>query len=141
MKLLLITKSKATGKSISSRPKKCAKTIICHWRPRCCFRNRSLGCFDIFRYAASQRGAGGNPSHFAGKKRGGAECDRGDSPSSARHYPPATPHLLQLDEGNPLEFMLRFVLFGEGDIPVTTREVLRKAEPDSARRPGVYVGG
>ena len=44
-------------------------------------------------------------------------------------------------EGNPLEFMLRFLLFGEGDIPVTTREVLRKAEPDHERRPGVYVGG
>ncbi|MGB7247884.1 MAG: amino acid transporter [Phormidesmis sp.] len=44
-------------------------------------------------------------------------------------------------EGNPLEFMLRFVLFGEGDIPVTTREVLRKAEPNHERRPGVYVGG
>lgn len=44
-------------------------------------------------------------------------------------------------EGNPLEFMMRFLLFGEGDIPVTTREVLRKAEPDHERRPGVYVGG
>jgi hypothetical protein len=44
-------------------------------------------------------------------------------------------------EGNPLEFMMRFVLFGEGDIPVTTREVLRKAEPDHEKRPGVFVGG
>ncbi|MGB3768549.1 MAG: amino acid transporter, partial [Phormidesmis sp.] len=44
-------------------------------------------------------------------------------------------------EGNPLEFMMRFLLFGEGDIPVTTREVLRKAEPDHEQRPGVYVGG
>lgn len=44
-------------------------------------------------------------------------------------------------EGNPLEFLMRFVLFGEGDIPVTTREVLRKAEPDHERRPGIYVGG
>ena len=44
-------------------------------------------------------------------------------------------------EGNPLEFMLRFVLFGEGDIPITTREVLRKAEPNHELRPGVYVGG
>ncbi|MGB3789592.1 MAG: amino acid transporter [Phormidesmis sp.] len=44
-------------------------------------------------------------------------------------------------EGNPLEFMLRFILFGEGDVPVITREVLRKAEPDPKQRPGVYVGG
>lgn len=44
-------------------------------------------------------------------------------------------------EGNPIEFVARFVVFGEGDIPVTTREVLRKAEPDYERRPGVYVSG
>jgi hypothetical protein len=44
-------------------------------------------------------------------------------------------------EGNPLEFMMRFILFGEGDIPITTREVLRKAEPDHEQRPGVFVGG
>ncbi|MGB3765860.1 MAG: amino acid transporter [Phormidesmis sp.] len=44
-------------------------------------------------------------------------------------------------EGNPLEFVMRFLLFGEGDIPITTREVLRKAEPNHEQRPGVYVGG
>ena len=44
-------------------------------------------------------------------------------------------------DGNPLKFMVRYVLFGEGDIPITTREVLRKAEPDYKRRPGVYVSG
>lgn len=44
-------------------------------------------------------------------------------------------------EGNPLIFLMRFVLFGEGDIPIMTREVLRKAEPNHEKRPGVYVGG
>ncbi len=44
-------------------------------------------------------------------------------------------------EGNPIEYLMRFILFGEGDIPVTTREVLRKAEPDHKKRPGVFVGG
>ncbi|MGC1216375.1 MAG: amino acid transporter [Phormidesmis sp.] len=44
-------------------------------------------------------------------------------------------------EGNPFEYMARFILFGEGDVPVITREVLRKAEPNHEQRPGVHVGG
>jgi hypothetical protein len=31
-------------------------------------------------------------------------------------------------EGNPIQYLMRFILFGEGDIAVVTREVLRKAE-------------
>jgi len=44
-------------------------------------------------------------------------------------------------EGNPIQYLLRFILFGEGDIAVVTREVLRKAEKDPERRPGIHVGG
>jgi hypothetical protein len=44
-------------------------------------------------------------------------------------------------EGNPVQYLLRFMLFGEGDIAVVTREVLRKAERDADRRPGIHVGG
>ena len=44
-------------------------------------------------------------------------------------------------EGNPIQYLLRFILFGEGDIAVVTREVLRKAERDPKRRPGIHVGG
>lgn len=44
-------------------------------------------------------------------------------------------------EGNPIQYLLRFILFGEGDIAVVTREVLRRAEKNPDRRPGVHVGG
>ena len=43
-------------------------------------------------------------------------------------------------EGNPLKYLSRFIFFGEGDIVPTTREILRKAEPDPAKRPVVHVG-
>jgi hypothetical protein len=42
-------------------------------------------------------------------------------------------------EGNPLRFLARFILFGEGDIAPVTREILRKAEPDRPQRPMVHV--
>jgi hypothetical protein len=44
-------------------------------------------------------------------------------------------------EGNPILYLLRFILFGEGDIAPVTREVLRQAEPNAARRPAIHLGG
>ena len=44
-------------------------------------------------------------------------------------------------EGNPIQYLLRFILFGEGDIAVITREVLRKAEKNPQKRPRVHVAG
>ena len=43
-------------------------------------------------------------------------------------------------EGNPVSNLVRFLFLGDGEIAPTTREVLRRAEPDKNVRPRVHVG-
>ncbi|MFF5208674.1 amino acid transporter [Streptosporangium sp. NPDC000396] len=43
-------------------------------------------------------------------------------------------------EGNPIGALLRYLVFGGGDVPPLTREVLRQAEADIENRPRVHVG-
>ncbi len=44
-------------------------------------------------------------------------------------------------EGNPIAYLIRYILFGEGDTAPVTREILRQAEDNPELRPSVHVGG
>ncbi len=53
-----------------------------------------------------------------------------------------TPHIyFGWSEGNPIMYLIRFLIFGEGDTAPVTHEILRQAEPDPEHRPRVHVGG
>ncbi|GAA3776413.1 APC family permease [Streptomyces chiangmaiensis] len=43
-------------------------------------------------------------------------------------------------EGTPFNHLLRFLVFGDGEVAPVTREVLRRAEPNPERRPRIHVG-
>ncbi|WP_433462230.1 amino acid transporter [Spirillospora sp. CA-128828] len=86
-----------------------------------------------------------------GEERHGYRILRTESPSIANaiaaillHIQEETgkhPHVyFHWVEGNPVGALLRYLIFGGGDIPPLTREILRQAEPDIERRPIVHVG-
>jgi hypothetical protein len=51
------------------------------------------------------------------------------------------PHIYyEWTEGNPVNHLLRFLLFGSGEVAPVTREILRRAEPDRTKRPHVHAG-
>ena len=41
---------------------------------------------------------------------------------------------------SPVSANLNFVLFGQGNVPWMVRELIRKAEPDPERQPGIIIG-
>jgi hypothetical protein len=58
-----------------------------------------------------------------------------------REHTGVRPHVyFEWTEGSPGLNLLRFLLFGVGEVAPVTREVLRRAQPDRALRPHVHVG-
>ena len=52
--------------------------------------------------------------------------------------PPPTIHFGWTEE-SPVSGTLGFLLFGEGNVPWEVRQLIRKAEPDPAKRPKVMI--
>lgn len=52
----------------------------------------------------------------------------------------ARPHChFEWSEGSPVTHLLRYLLLGRGDTPPVVREIIRRGEPDTAKRPVIHV--
>jgi hypothetical protein len=97
-----------------------------------------------------------DPSEFeaqlqvAGEERHGYRILRMDSSAVANAIAAVLLHICDLTgkrphvyfdwtEGNPVAHLLRFLIFGSGEVAPVTREVLRAAEPNLEQRPFVHV--
>ncbi|GAA2409530.1 APC family permease [Actinomadura vinacea] len=89
--------------------------------------------------------------HVVGEELHGHRILRVASPSVAnaiaaillhvRNQTGVLPHVyFHWAEGNPVGALLRYLVFGGGDVAPLTREILRQAEPDIRHRPLVHVG-
>ncbi|CAN5637533.1 APC family permease [soil metagenome] len=100
----------------------------------------------------------GDASNFKGKLKirgvdvGGYKILRTESPAVPnaiaalllylRDKTDKIPHVyFGWSEGNPIAYLIRYIIFGEGDTAPVTREILRQAEEDPELRPNVHVGG
>lgn len=96
----------------------------------------------------------------SGYLRGAAKGSAGGSHRVLRATGPSVPNVLaavllavseqddmpshiyfEWSERAPGQNALRSLFAGEGDVPPLTHEILRRAEPDPAKRPVVHVGG
>ncbi|WP_433300329.1 amino acid transporter [Actinoplanes sp. CA-030573] len=51
------------------------------------------------------------------------------------------PHIyFEWTEGSPVANIVRYLIFGQGEVAPVTREILRQAEPNRQNRPHVHVG-
>ena len=53
-----------------------------------------------------------------------------------------TPHCyFGWTQGNPIAYLFRYLLFGEGDTASVAHDVLREVKLNTKRHPIIYVGG